>query len=80
MGRLAAALREGCSQAETEHAKRVGLDPEYDPKKDKGAGFMLGGVLINVPSVRKREEELATLSACIPDDPQARKRFAWGEG
>ena len=75
LGRLAAALREGCSQAETEHAKRVGLDPEYDPKKDKGAGFMLGGVLINVPSVRKREEELATLSACIPDDPQARKRY-----
>ena len=78
LGRLVSALREGCSQAETEHARNAGLDPDYDPKKDKGAGFTLGGVLINVPSVRKREEELATLAACVPEDPQARKRFVGG--
>ena len=75
LGRLAAALRDGCSQAETEHAKNAGLDPDYDPKKDKGATFTLGRVLVSVPSVRKREEELAILSACIPEDAQARKRF-----
>ena len=54
------------------------MDPDYDPKKDKGATFTLGGVLVSVPSVRKREEELSILSACIPEDPQARKRFVCG--
>lgn len=53
---------------------RVELDPDFDPKKDKGASLRLSGVTISCPSILKREEELSALATCIPEQAAARKK------
>ena len=47
----------------------------YIGKKQPAVTLKLGGVTVNCQSILRREEELAPLARCIPNDPAARKRF-----
>ena len=55
-------------------AHRIEDDPNYDPKKDKGATLRLCGVTISCSSILKREEELSSLVTCLPANPAVRKK------
>ena len=54
---------------------RIEDDPDYDPKKDKGATLRLCGVNISCSSILKREEELNALVSCLPANPAVRKKY-----
>ena len=72
--RLADTLHAGCLQAEREHAARCKADPDFNPKKDKGASLWLAGVVVSASAVLRREEELRALESCVPRDATARKK------
>ena len=53
----------------------IETDPNYDPKKDKGASLRLGGVTIGSGNLLRREEELAALACVVPANPAVRKKY-----